>query len=292
MAIITLTTDFGSTTGYVAQMKAVLLRRSPDSVLVDITHDVPPQNTTAAAIWLADTLPWFPSGSVHLAVIDPGVGTSRKILVGRFECPNQSGINDQHFIVGPDNGLFSLLNIVDAWHLDETAMRTVRNVSNTFHGRDLMAPAAAAIAGGIPLSELGERRIDPVRFPLPKPEHRSDAPAGSTEIRGKVLYADSFGNLITNIHSADYPSGHTITEAWIDCPKESTPILARPVATYGDATPGELVVLWGSGGRVEFAVCNGNAAERLALDVYGADSRSLPSLTLRLDDSTDRRDAP
>lgn len=240
-AAITLTTDFGVSSAYVAQMKGVLLQRAPGAPLVDVTHAVPPQDILAGALVLEDALRWFPPGSVHVGVVDPGVGTRRRIIAGRL---------GDGFFVGPDNGLFSLAGAALGFRelvVVERSEYWLSEVSATFHGRDVMAPVAAALYGGTALHQLGTGAIDWVRLQIDPPEQRDGV------MTGQVLIADSFGNLITNLRSADVQSARRARVAGHD---------VRIVRTYGDAHAGDAIALIGSSGRLEIAIANGNAAER------------------------------
>ncbi len=239
--LVSLTTDFGGDSPYVAQMKGVLLRRLPDATLVDITHAVPSQDVMAAAISLADTLPWFPSQAVHIGVVDPGVGTDRRILAGRLR---------DGWFVGPDNGLFSLSEIREAVSLQNPQYWQAK-VSDTFHGRDIMAPVAAAIASGVPLQQLGPAVHDWAVLSLPEPRRQEE------QLLGQVIHVDSFGNLITNLKETEItPDAHVTIGG------EAIPM----VRCYGEASAGELVALIGSAGRLEIAVVNGSAEAAIGGD--------------------------
>ena len=191
-AIVTLTTDFGAQDAFVGTMKGVILSRCPAAQLVDLTHEIPPQAIRTGALRLASAAPYFPAGTVHLVVVDPGVGGPRR--------PIAIEAGDQRF-VGPDNGVLSLAapSTRPGWRTVELTSQEHRlsPVSNTFHGRDIFAPAAAHLAGGGTLDDLGPRISSIVELALPLPER-----TGSL-VRGVVLDIDRFGNLITNIHSAD-----------------------------------------------------------------------------------------
>jgi len=237
--LITLTTDFGISSPYVAQMKGVLLAQVPDVRLVDVTHAVPAQQVVAAALILQDSLPWFPKEAIHVAVIDPGVGTSRPVIAARSR---------HGYLIGPDNGLFSLFELREVVRLDRPEFWG-KQVSATFHGRDLMAPVAAALARGVRLDRLGTPVDDWQRLDLPRPQ-REDG-----KLIGEILFADSFGNLITNLTANDVPvPPHQVS---------LTDHRFRWVGTYGEAEPGEPVALIGSSGRLELAVVNGDAARTL-----------------------------
>ena len=241
--IITLLTDFGADGPYVAAMKGVILGRLPGARLVDISHAVPPQDVAHGGYVLAEVVTYFPAGTVHLAVVDPGVGTARRIVAvhGR----------NQWFVL-PDNGLVapSLAGHTPdgAWAVTNPALR-LPEVSNTFHGRDVMAPAAAFLAGGGDPAELGPAVADLVRPAAPAPTRHADGGQA-----GVVVHVDPFGNLITNLPSPD--PGMNVQLGDVVVPR---------VRTYGDAAPGDLVALVGSSGRVEIAVVNGSAAVRLGL---------------------------
>ena len=235
---ITLTTDFGVSSPYVAQMKAVLLSRAAGCPLVDVTHAITPQHVVEAAVVLADSLRWFPAGSVHLAVVDPGVGTQRRIIAGRCH---------DGFFVGPDNGVFSLCDLRDVVVLDRPEA-WLPEISATFHGRDIMAPVAAAVAMGSPLNQLGSRTEDWIKLRLPEPT------CTATSVTGEIIYADSFGNLVTNLRGS-----HCRGLAKVFAGDRTVPL----VRCYGQASAGDVVALVGSSGRLEIAVVNGNARSLL-----------------------------
>ena len=180
MSIITLLTDFGTADNYVAEVKGVLLSRAPAATLVDVSHDVPPGSVRAAQYLLSRVWPRFPAGTVHLVVVDPGVGTDRRALAA------QAG---GHRFVGPDNGLFTSLP-EDARFV---SLPILRDASPTFHARDVFAPAAARLAAGARLDELGTAVSDVVRAPLAAPR------VSETAVVGEVIYVDRFGTLISNI---------------------------------------------------------------------------------------------
>lgn len=241
--IVTLLTDFGAGSGYPAQVKGVLLGILPEVRLVDLSHEVPPFDVLAGALLLEACAPRFPPGAVHLAVVDPGVGTERRPL-----CVVDA---EGRRLVGPDNGLFTpfLGRGARAIHLRDRAL-VPDPASSTFHGRDLFAPVAAWLAGGGAAERLGPEVPDPVRLDWPAAERRGD------EVHGVVLLADPFGNLLTSLRAADLPPGPLRAEI--------AGLPARLVRTYGEARPGELVALLGSSGRLEIAVREGSAARRLA----------------------------
>lgn len=182
--IITLTTDFGTRDGFVGIMKGVILSIAPETRIVDIGHWVRPQDVLEGQFLLIRAVPYFSKGVIHVAVIDPDVGTSRRPIVVASE-----GM----FFVGPDNGLFTpWLEGADVYHLTNTRY-FLDKPSATFHGRDIFAPVAAYLAKGVSPAEMGERIDDPVRLEIPKPKIKKGT------IRGEVIHIDYFGNLITNI---------------------------------------------------------------------------------------------
>ncbi len=248
--IVTLTTDFGTASPYVAAMKGVLLSVNPAAHLVDLTHDIPPQDLHHAAYFLAAALPYFPETALHVVVVDPGVGTERAVLFVE--------IGGCRLLV-PDNGCWT--------HLPERGRPPVvirlenkhfwrKDVSDTFHGRDIFAPVAGRLSLGVEPHLLGSFVTDWVRLA------RSEPTGTATSIRGHVVFVDHFGNLITDI-SRDRmkevpPHGRVLLGA---------AQVTRWVRTYGEAAAGELVALFSSEGRVEVAVAGGNAARRLGVGV-------------------------
>ena len=250
MSIITLTTDFGEGSPYVAAMKGVILSINPDATLVDITHTIRPQDIQHGAIVLGDVVELFPDGTIHVAVVDPGVGTERDIIYAR--------IGRQQFVV-PDNGLLGkLLERTDADQIvrleNEEFWR--QPVSNTFHGRDIMAPVAAHLSLGVAPERFGTVAGDIQKLDLPKPQVRPG------RINGVILEVDSFGNLITNI-TADLLAGYPTDErVCVVCGiYETWGILSAYAQQHADM----FVALVGSTGRLELAIVEGNAARRLGL---------------------------
>ena len=244
--IITLTTDFGEGR-YVAQLKGVLLGLCPEATIVDISHHIPPQDMTAAAYLLCDVIPSFPAKTIHVAVVDPGVGSDRRGLA----IQTRGG----QFLVGPDNGIFSCFLESSSVHELVEAKYRRAVVSSVFHGRDVFAPAAAHLANGVSFEAFGPRVRDPVRLSLPVVKK------SATEAVGEIVYADHFGNVVTNIEAADLPKsgeeGLRIEIGWAKIDMLSP--------TYSAVKPGEMLALIGSSGRLEIAVREGNASERLGL---------------------------
>ena len=237
--IVSLLTDFGHRDPYVGVMKGAVLRANPKAVLVDLGHEVPAQDVAAGAFWWAAAIGRFPVGTVHTGVVDPGVGTARRILAAlACEC----------IWLAPDNGLLAAVlaqdpgaevRAIDVEHLQ------LRDVSRTFHGRDVFAPVAGWLAGGrYGFASLGPR-ID-------------DAAAGEVPFAGppQVVHIDGYGNAITNVSVAAL-AGVTAIEGG------GRQLSMR--GTYGDVPPGEPLALVGSYGLLEIAVNGGNAADRLGL---------------------------
>lgn len=248
--IITLTTDFGEGSRYVAAMKAVILSIDPQARIVDLTHAVPAQDVRAGAIALAETTPLFPPDAIHVAVIDPGVGSQRRIVYAR--------IGTQQY-VAPDNGLLGLLashtgpsKIVS---LDEPQFWR-QPVSSTFHGRDIMAPVAARLALGLEPDQLG-RPVEQL-LALPWPEVQKVA----NRIEGEVVEVDSFGNLITNITRDMLQGVPTDETVAITCDEHQTQGI---FSTYSDQPPMTLIAVVGSGGRLELAIVDDNASKMLGV---------------------------
>ncbi|MES2524346.1 MAG: SAM-dependent chlorinase/fluorinase [Gemmatimonadota bacterium] len=236
---ITLLTDFGTADGYVAEMKGVLLCTAPGVPLLDMSHEVPAHDVEFARLTLARYWRRYPVGTVHLVVVDPGVGSSRAAIAVS---------SDGRYLVGPDNGVLSpALFAMDA---RVVTLPINPNASPTFHGRDVFAPAAAALAGGATLDELGDPLLEPLRRRTPQPVRRADG-----MIDGEVLTIDRFGNALTNILARE-------ASAVVVSARGATQTL-RVVATYADAVPGEAVALVGSSGFLEIAVRDGSAAAML-----------------------------
>jgi len=253
MSILTLMTDFGLKDGNVGVMKGVILGISPQSQIIDLSHLISSQNVHEAALILARSVPYFPSGTIHVVVVDPGVGTSRRPLAAQ--------IGTQLFVL-PDNGLMSLVlqraeqtqQRIELFHLDRPAY-WLPKVSHVFHGRDIFAPAAGHLARGIPLAELGSPISNPVRLKLPEPWRTSEG------IHGEVVHIDHFGNVAFNIrreHLAD------VSDLLV---KIGSHQIIGLVQTFGERPAGELVALYGSTGDLIVSVVNGNAAHTLGIQV-------------------------
>lgn len=251
--IITLTTDFGSDSPYVAQVKASILTINPEVTIVDITHAIAPQNIEHAAIVLQDTLAHFPQGTIHVAVVDPGVGTTRPILVSQF---------GSQLVVSPDNGLLSgLAQTAEPTLLFQVTNRKLWNlsVSNTFHGRDIMAPVAAYLSQGINPAEVGPAVTFFHKLNWQQPIVRPQS------ITGTVVMIDSFGNLLTNIHSKCLP-GIVHKKCAVQCLGHQSVGIC---ATYRERPVGNFIALLGSSGRLELAIVCGDASK--VLDAHTGD---------------------
>jgi S-adenosyl-L-methionine hydrolase (adenosine-forming) len=237
--VITLTTDFGQADGYVAAVKGVILTICPQATLVDVSHEIRPQAVAQAAYLLLAVAPYFPPGTVHLVVVDPGVGTQRRAVAVE---------TGRAIYVAPDNGVLSLALAGDkaraAVELTEPRYR-LAEVSATFHGRDIFAPAAAHLAGGRSLTEMGPS--------LPVAALQSLPPARQPE----VIHVDRFGNLITNYR---VPAGETRLAVTVGGAR-----LEGLVRTFADVEPGALLAYRGSSGYLEIAVREGSAAQALGL---------------------------
>lgn len=250
---VTLLTDFGTRDGYAGAVKGVLAREAPESVLDDVSHDLPRGDVAAARYALGRYWRLYPGGTVHLVVVDPGVGTARRALACEA---------DRRFVVAPDNGcLTAVLEEAAGWRAVEILGPPVsaplpRGPSATFHGRDLFAPAAAYLARGGALEGLGPPVLDPTRLEEPRPIR--DGQGGA----GVVVAVDRFGNLLTNV-PGEWLSGGRSGRVEVEVAGCAVPALR----TYGDVEPGEALALVASDGRVEIAVREGSAEELLGAAV-------------------------
>lgn len=247
MPIVALLTDFGTRDHYVAAMKGVVLSVCPEAALVDITHDIPPQDVVAAALELAACYEYFPRATVFLAVVDPGVGSARRALAA------EAG---GYFFVGPDNGILTEVFRRSAPRLvvELSERRFARpTISRTFEGRDRFAPAAGWLARGVELERFGPPVPELVQLPL-------SVPLVTTEyIEGHVVRVDRFGNLITDIE------GGMLDRLGDPLVVDAGGARVRLVETYADVAPGELCALIGSSGHVEVAINGGSAVATLTL---------------------------
>lgn len=253
MSIITLLTDFGLKDGNVGVIKGVIWKIAHEVQIADLSHLIPPQDVMEAALILSRSAPYFPPGTVHLAVVDPGVGTARRPLAARL---------GEHFYVLPDNGLITLLleqaetdhQAVEFVHLDQPNYWLPR-VSHVFHGRDIFAPCAAHLATGTFLQALGTPIQDPVRlkFPVPIPVEHG--------LRGEVIHIDHFGNLSTSIRRQHLGESGAVRVRLGEVE------IAGLVKTFGERPPGELVALYGSTDYLIISMVNGSAADCLEAKV-------------------------
>ena len=239
---IALLTDFGTRDYFVASMKGVILSIDPTAVIVDITHDIPPQGISEAAFTLRACYPCFPAGTIFVVVIDPGVGSERRAILA------EAG---GYYFIAPDNGLLSFV-LDDTARVFEIVNRefATADVSSTFHGRDIFAPAAAHLSRGADPTQLGPSISDLQRIPAARPERIS-----AREIDGRIIHIDRFGNLVTNLTREDLPDDFTLD------------IGGRTIAAhrrfYAEAQEGEVFSIMGSAGFLEISVRNGSAKDIL-----------------------------
>jgi len=248
--IITLTTDFGTTDIFVGVMKGVILNINPEAKIIDITHDIKPQDVCSGAFLLNSAYRYFPAGTIHMAVIDPGVGSARRAIAVETE---------RYYFVAPDNGLLSYV-------LGNETVRYTTNltnpkyflpqVSNTFHGRDIFAPVAAHISRGVSLNSLGEKITNITQIPISTP-HISES-----EIIGKIIYIDRFGNLITNISYQLFESVRKGRSFTIFVKDRKVQQICR---AYTESSAGEILAIFSSFGNLEIAINERNAAETLGV---------------------------
>lgn len=242
--VITLLTDFGGSDGYVAAMKGVIASLAPHAHVVDAAHDIAPHDIQAAAWTLNQYWSLYPKGTIHIAVVDPGVGTSRKAL-----CIDADG----RLLLAPDNGITSLA----VEHAEQHAVYAIKDdvhrpgmVSATFHGRDIFAYVAGLIAGGVqPLADIAEPLAEIVRPPWARPR------SSPTRIEGEIIHIDHFGNLVSNIHRNQMPEAD-----WaVASVRVGAQIMTRVRHTYADVASGSIVALFGSANTLEIAI-NGRSA--------------------------------
>ncbi|MFQ5412950.1 MAG: S-adenosyl-l-methionine hydroxide adenosyltransferase family protein [Phycisphaerae bacterium] len=249
MPIIALTTDFGGVDYYVGALKGVILSIAPKAAVVDVTHDVPPQDVVHGAFVLRQVWRWYPRGTIHVAVVDPGVGGDRRILLAGYE---------GRYVIAPDNGLITWLHRgmkSDGVRVVENARYFLPQVSATFHGRDIMAPVAAHLANGVKAQSFGRATDRVAVVPLPR---RAERTAGG--IVGVVVYVDRFGTLVSNITRADVAAGAVRGRGW-DVAVNGTDI--GPLRdTFTDVRAGTPVAFIGSGDLLEIAVNHGSAIDR------------------------------
>jgi S-adenosylmethionine hydrolase len=247
--VITLTTDFGESDGNVGVMKGVICGINPQATVVDLSHEVEPQNIAQAAYIIWRAYRYFPTQTIHVVVVDPGVGSERRALVLSAH---------EAFFVAPDNGI--LTHIIRDAQKGNKSHRLVNltrrrywlpEISDVFHGRDIFAPVAAHLSLGVPFSDMGENIRDPIQLPLPESRREGET------IVGQVVHIDHFGNLLSNIEKETL-LGSRDTEVRIL--GQRIPRLSR---TYAEGEAGELVAYIDSAGELAVAVVNGSAAQRL-----------------------------
>jgi S-adenosylmethionine hydrolase len=238
MPVVTLLTDFGTADGYVGEMKGVIMSRAPAAIVVDVTHDIAPQDIEGGRLAVARYWRRFPPGTVHIAVVDPGVGSTRAALAVE---------SDERFLVGPDNGVLSPALLVAGARAVTLPIPT--GAAPTFHGRDVFAPAAADLALGTPIDALGSPTLDLVIRRTPEPRRRSDG-----TIEGQIITIDRFGNAITNLLAIRAQS--------VEVSGSVLPLRR----SYSEAIEAEPVALVGSTGLIEIAIRDGDAAATMGLE--------------------------
>jgi hypothetical protein len=256
--VITITTDFGTNDHFVGAMKGVIVDIVPEAQIVDISHAVQPFDVLDGALTIAQAYSYFPNGTIHLVVVDPGVGTARRPILAS---------SDGHHFVAPDNGVLSMVYAreerIHVRHI--TSEHYFRQpVSNTFHGRDIFAPVAAYLAKQVDSHKFGDEIEDYVKFAAPRPKA-----VGENRIRGVVLKVDRFGNLVTNVSAADVPALFAAKTAPFKIAVGSREITDIRAA-YGEGGPGEVFGILGSMGYLEI-VANRAAAAQLTGAVKGSE---------------------
>ena len=249
--IITLTTDYGTHDHLVGTLKGVILKIAPDATIVDISHDVSPYDLLDGALTIGSAYSYFPPRTIHVVVVDPGVGTERRPLLVT---------GDSQYFVAPDNGVLSLV-----YEREENVLVRHANVehyylepvSKTFHGRDVFAPVAAWLAKGSQASAMGDEITDYKKFAMPKPKR------GDGFLKGVVLRVDGFGNLITNFRGEDLP-GASLESGTVQF-QLGTQTVSKLVDTFAKGAPGEAFAYIGSNGFVEIGINRGNAAKSLGI---------------------------
>ncbi|MFB6490749.1 MAG: S-adenosyl-l-methionine hydroxide adenosyltransferase family protein [Thermoproteus sp. AZ2] len=247
--MIALLTDFGTRDYFVASMKGVILSINPLAAVVDITHEVPPQDVWTGAFILKSAYKWFPEGTIFVAVVDPGVGTERAPLLLE---------TNRYFFIGPDNGLLSLAADEDGVKAAYRIEARLPAVSRTFHGRDVFAPAAAYLSLGVPPYMLGSPLSSWKRLEAPRAAVKDGA------LYASAIYSDRFGNVYTSAGASEALQLASYGD-WLCVEAEGRSFRAKFVETYGRAQPGDVVALINSEGYLEIAVVMGNAREALGL---------------------------
>jgi hypothetical protein len=247
--VITLITDFGTADSYAGVIKGVILSGNPAAVVVDITHEIEPQDVRGACFALLTAYPWFPKKTIHLVVVDPGVGSERRPLIVETK---------DHFFVGPDNGVFTPIlagsSVKAVYEITDRAS-LLRKVSSTFHGRDIFAPVAARISKGARPTHIGAPVSDYVMLDWPQPVQVKTGVA-----EGEILHCDRFGNLITNFSRTCVRELTGGGNFYLRCAGRA---IKQMVPSYAYAKTGQLCYVFGSADFLEIAVANGSAAARL-----------------------------
>lgn len=246
--IATLTTDFGLKDPYAAEMKAAILGICPNTAIVDVTHEIAKFSIRMAAFVLASAAPYFPDGSVHVAVVDPGVGTQRRPIVVQTK---------KAFFVGPDNGVLVLAaqkQNIESIHELANPHLMLPKISNTFHGRDIFAPAAAHLLNGMKPAEFGPEISEAAEAERAKVKRKNDA------LVGEVLHVDGFGNIITNISESEVAQNRV--KGAVNVELASFKLKLAFCKAYGETKPQEVLALIGSHGFLEISINQGNAAEK------------------------------
>jgi S-adenosyl-L-methionine hydrolase (adenosine-forming) len=281
--IITLTTDFGTADTYIAQMKGVILSLNPTATIIDITHSISPQNIREAAYVFSTAYRYFPKGTIHVVIVDPGVGSNRKAILVQTET---------YYFLAPDNGVLSyvidcglrsmrplytdsnLLKKININNFKCTAGASSRtpqkirviqlenqkyflhSVSSTFHGRDIFAPAAAHLSLGVPISKFGPEAEKLIKFPIPEPGIIDN------RIYAHILHIDHFGNIITDISKGIWNTTIGKKKFSISCGKKKITEIKQ---TYAEGKPGTLIAYFGSSDNLEIAIVDGNIAQQLKI---------------------------
>ena len=251
--VITLLTDFGQRDPYVASMKGVMLSICPEATIIDISHEIPKFDVRAGALVLAQAAPWFPPGTIHVGVVDPGVGTVRRAI---------AVVSERFIFIGPDNGLLMLAALRDglkAVYAIEERDLMLERISRTFHGRDIFAPVAARIASGLDPSEVGPKISD---YVVPGFARRG---LSGDKLFGEVMYIDGFGNIITNVSEDLLELIGASEGSELAIRIGDRRLRLKLHSAYGEVEPGSLLAIVDSWGMLEIAVNLGNAAEKLAV---------------------------
>ncbi|TFH14585.1 hypothetical protein E4H04_09950 [Candidatus Bathyarchaeota archaeon] len=253
MKAITLLTDYGITDSYVAEVKGAILKINPDVAIIDISHDVGNYDIASGAFHMARAAPYFPEGTVHVGVVDPGVGSSRKAIIVKA---------GSMWFVGPDNGLLApaaeRLGYEQAWEITSHKLLP-RKVSDVFDGRDVFGPTGALLSKGVSPDEIGTSIDEIIRLPYYQPEITGNI------VHGYVIHVDGFGNVVTNITYEALTtigvSGETVFKLTVDDKQYTAPYVRR----FSAVKPGELLLLVAGGGYLEISVNQGNAAKHLGI---------------------------